>query len=215
MKQIAGSVVLLCLFFILNGCRQPATPDDSDITNERGLISAELFLKNGEETRFWRIREMDGRGTLLIQEGVLGGQTSSHEVFGEDSTHLRSQARELVSARLREGYKLYGPEAYSQLIVQIEAESWGDIGDLDKLVLVEELLNQYMTASGNGSCSGSDVDSRVSFFITAFNPEIAVGTILKMFREEGIEVIPVIALEKGNEIRILYPENFQGDVSLI
>jgi len=215
MKHFAGSLLLISLLWVFFGCRHSASPDDSDITNESGLIYAELFLKKGEDTHFWRIREMDGRGTLLVQEGILGGQTTSHEVFGEDSTHLRSQARELVAARLKEGYKLYGPEAYSLMIVQIEPETWGDIHDLDKLVIVEELLNQYMTASGNGSCSGSDVDSRVSFFITAFNPEIAVGTILKMFREEGFDVSPVIAVEKGNEIRILYPENFQGDVSLI
>ncbi len=216
MKRIAELFAVCCVVFFFAGCRQPSvTPDDVDVLNDVGLISVEMYHTGGNDIRFWRVREMPGRSTLVVQEGVLGVSTRSYELFEQTQEDLERVAKEQVAEKLNEGYKVYGPEAYSQLILQIELSEWGDPDDIEKLIMVEELLNEYMLNSGNGKCLGSDAGAKISFFITAFSAEIAVNTILEMFSKEGYHYNPVIILEKGSEVQVLHPENFQGDISLI
>lgn len=209
-------IFLLGLYVILvSSCREKPV-DEVTMFSEDGLIFTEMFLVGEDESRFWKIREMDGRGTLIIQEGVLGGKSSFYEIYEEDREALLQRARKLASEKFQLGYEVYGPEAYSTLVVQIDADQWNDIGDLDQLVLVEELLNDYMNRSGNGNCYSSDIDEHhIRFFVAAFDPDVAVGAILSMFSEENLSLDIIIFKEVGNEVKVLFPFGFQGDVSLI
>ncbi|MFO7723304.1 MAG: hypothetical protein R6V49_08795, partial [Bacteroidales bacterium] len=114
-----------------------------------------------------------------------------------------------------EGYKIFGPESYIQIIIQADTLYWGDTEDADKLAFVEDVISQALQITGNGKCTGSDIAHRVNVFAVVFDAEIAAQTILKTLRENNLDIPVVIAVEKGSDITVIYPKNFQGEFSLI
>lgn len=210
----AGIIIFLCAV-LLTGCRQKAPEQESNLINEEGMVSAEFFLVQDSVTYCWSIREIPGRSTLMIREGMLGTPLSSYEIYEPDRTLLLTKASELATLKNKEGYRSYSPEFYSHLIIQVDTAYWGDPEDIDRLVLVEDLINQVLVSTGNGKCTGSDLTGMVSFYAVVFDAEVARRSILKGFRENGIELPVVIAVEKGSDIRVIHPDNYQGDFSLI
>lgn len=212
--QRTGWAFLLILI-LLSGCTGKHKDDLTDITNEEGLISTELFLKQDTVIHFWKMREIPGRSTLVIQEGLLGMAASSFEILETDSAKRVKKALELFAGIREKGYKTYGPDAYSHIIIQADTLYWGAVSDLDKLALVEDMINSALTSGGNGKCTGSDIGSKVSFFAVVFDAPTATKTILKALIDNGIDLPVVIAIEKGNDVKVIWPENFQGEFSLI
>ncbi len=215
MKVLSRILVLVLALLFFQTCRQHDQQVTDEIIGENGLVYAELFKVQDSLTMFWRIREIPGRNTLSVQEGILGGKAGGFEIYKSSHVLLVQKARDLVSGMLKEDYVITGPDAFSQLIIQIDTSYWGDPEDIDRLVMTEDLLNKALISSGNGKCTGSDYNAKVSFYAVVFDADIATKTILAVFRETGIDLPVVIAVEKGNDIQVIWPENFQGAFSLI
>lgn len=215
MKMTRHFIVLIIVMSVWAGCNTGNGDMEQDITTEEGIINAEFFLQEDTVTMFWKIREIPGRSTLVIQQGVLGGTISSYELFGDDRTALTRTAVDLALDKSREGYRIYGPEAYSQIIIQIDTIYWGDVSDLNKLAFMEDVIGEGLSQSGNGKSAGSDISHKVSFYAVVFDVDIAVRTILKTLRDNNLGLPVVIAVEKAGDITVIYPENYHGDFSLI
>lgn len=215
MRIIRLVIVLVAIAGIWSGCSRGSKDIENDITTSEGLINAELFLQNDTVISFWKIREIPGRGTLSVQEGIMGGEVRGYEVYEEDRSALIKRAVDFTKEKIKEGYSIFGPESYSQMIIQVDTLYWGDVSDVNRLAFVEDLLSDALMQSGNGRCTGSDISHKVSFFAVVFDVDIATGTILKALRDNNIDFPVVIAVEKGNDITIVYPENYQGEFSLI
>lgn len=197
------------------GCRHSNGGIENDITTDEGNINAEFFLQGDTVTMFWKVREVPGRNTLVIQEGVLGGTISTYELYEQDRTVLKRKAVDLAAEKSREGYRIFGPEAYSQIIIQIDTLYWGDVTDLNKLAYVEDVISEGLSLSGNGKCTGSDISHKISLYAVVFDADIAVRTILKTLRDSNLDFPVVIAVENAGDITVVYPENYHGEFSLI
>jgi hypothetical protein len=208
-------MLLLMLMIIVTGCRDHNAELQKDIINDQGLIAVELFLEQDSVTLFWKIREVPGRSTLAVLEGRLGDEGKVHEVFEKSQESLMKKATELTAQKINEGYKIYGPESYLQIIVQVDTLYWGDTGDADKLAFMEDVISQALQMTGNGKCTGSDIAHRVNVFAAVFDAEVAVQTILKSLRDNNLDIPVVIAVEKGGDVTVIYPDKFQGEFSLI
>ncbi len=199
----------------LQGCRQGTEDQAKELLNEEGLISAEFFLQKDTTIYFWKIREVPGRGTIIINEGTVGSEIRGYEIFERDRKVLEKRAAELYAEKRAAGYRIYKPEDYSHIIIQLDSLWVDDQSEIDKYVVLEELINQNLLNTGNGRCTGSNFDTRISFYAVVVNPEKATQTILSMINDEILDISIVIAIEKGNDIKVIYPENFQGNFSLI
>lgn len=214
-KFIRSCIYGLCGIFLVTGCKSSDDEVLKKISAPDGSIAAEMFLKTDSATLFWKIREVQGRSTLLLQEGTLGEPGRDFELSAQDRQQLMKEAIRVTREVLDKGFRTFGPEAYSQIIVQTDTTYWGPVTDLDKLALTEDLFNHALTTSGNGKCTGSDIGSKVSFYAMVFDAEIAARTLLKALRDNGTDLPVVIAIEKGNDIRVIWPENYHGDFSLL
>lgn len=214
-KIIRGCIYGLCGIFLITGCKSSDDEILKKISAPDGSIAAEMFLKTESATLFWKIREMPGRSTLLLQEGTLGETGRDFEVGAKDRQQLEKEAIRIAREVIGKGYRTFGPEAYSQIIIQTDTAFWGPVADLDKLALMEDLFNRALTSTGNGKCTGSDIGSKVSIYAMVFDAEVAAQTLLKALRDNGTDLPVVIAIEKGNDIRVIWPENYHGDFSLL
>jgi hypothetical protein len=215
MRMLWKGVAFFAAFFMVWGCRNHDTQTAGEITGEDGLINAELYLKEDTAIRFWKIREIPGRGTLTIHEGTVGREGKSHEVFEKTHPLLVDRAIKLTSEIKKMGYRIYGPEEYSHIIIQIDTLNWGATNDPDKLAYMEDIINGALLASGNGKCTGSDIGAKVSLYAIVFDTKASVKTILDELQKQNLEMPVVIAIEKGSDVEVIWPANFQGEFSLI
>jgi hypothetical protein len=212
MKLVLPALIAVLL---LAGCRDRNAEIEPLILNEQGMIAVEMYLKQDTTIFYWKLREIPGRSTLMVLEGMLGTEGTVHEVFEKTHDALRKKAVELTAEMMDKGYKIYGSESYLQIIVQADTLYWGDTNDADKLAYMEDVISQALQITGNGKCTGSDIAHRVNVFAVVFDADIAAKTILKTLRDNNLDIPVVIAVEKGSDITVLYPENFQGEFSLI
>lgn len=210
------AVVAIIIVFVsgCEGCLQEEQLVIEDIKNEQGLVNTELFLYNDTVTYFWKVREVPGRQSLRVHEGVLGEPSSSYELYEDEKSKLENLALKLAREKYDEGYRIYDADDYNHIIIQIDAAHWGDINDIEQFFFVEEVINDALTSTGNGKCSGSDISNKISYFAVVFDSEIAVKTILDAFEKNDFTFPVVIAKEKVNDIKIIHPENFHGEFSL-
>jgi hypothetical protein len=208
-------ILSILIIVVVAGCRHKPADTLAEISDKSGKIVSEMYLKKDTLTFFWKIREIAGRGTIMVHEGILGEPGRKFEVSGKDHQELVQKITAMYKEMTDKGYRVFKPEAYAHLIIQTDTTSWGSLHDLDKLAMVEDLLNNALETTGNGSCTGSDIGSKVSFYSVVFDPGIAVQTMLKTLREGGMDFPVVIAIEKGNDIQVIWPENFRGEFSLL
>lgn len=214
-KFIRGCIFGLSGVFLITGCKSSDEDVLRKISASDGSIAAEMFLKTDSAIHFWKIREMPGRSTLLLQEGTLGEPGRDYEISAPDPKKLDKEAIRIAREVLDKGFRTFGPDSYSQIIIQTDTTYWGPVTDLDKLAMMEDLFNRALTTTGNGKCTGSDIGSKVSFYAMVFDAEVAARTLLKALRDNGTDLPVVIAVEKGTDIRVIWPENFHGDFSLL
>lgn len=228
MKSFRFAVIIVFLLAVIQGCRQGNVITSEELLNDKGLINAEFYLKKDTINYFWNIREIPGRGTLIIQEGIVGNDIRSYEIHEDSVTNLEKHAAKLHAEKRAEGYRIYKPEEYSHIIIQLESFTLdsdtmnlsepnqpNNTNDIDRFVLIEELINQSLVNTGNGRCTGSNYETGISYFAVVFDPEIAARTILRMITAKNLNIKVIIAVEKGSDIRVIYPEDFQGNFSLI
>jgi hypothetical protein len=215
MDYLKRGLLLMTLTILMFGCNRGAKDYSKEILNDQGIIEVEMYLKASDHVKFCEIREIPGRGTLLVREGLVGGVIEGYEVFEADRNLLLQKASELYHARRKVGYAIHGPESFHQMIVRTEPSWWGDSIDTEQVVLFEEILHQCLVSSGNGRLTGSDVDANVSFYAVVFDTNIAIESILQAIKDHQLNMPLIIAVEKGSDVQVVYPVNYQGDFSLI
>lgn len=215
MGQLNKTPLLIFLTIIALGCNRVSKDITPEILNDQGMVEVEMYLKGKDQTGFLQLRELAGRSTILVREGQVGGEIRSYELYEKDHAILLSKVAELYTAKKKEGFRIFGPESFHHLIIRTDLTWWGESVDPERLVFVEELIHECLVSSGNGRFTGSDADAHVSFFAVVFDKDAAIRSILKAFQEHDINLPVVIAIEKGSDIQVIHPENYQGDFSLI
>lgn len=173
-----------------------------------------LYRRDGGVIRYWEAWD-DGKRQVLIHEGTVGDQGSSHTQRiprGSKASDVIEQA----SRRPRsQGYEVIPDEAHAEMIVQFAVEGWGGPKDLDFRVTVEDLLNETLGWTGNGHCDGGDIGSgTINVFSFVVEPPAAVDAVRTAFAERNWLDRAVIAIRNDDHYDIVWPPGHAGPFRL-
>jgi hypothetical protein len=92
------------------------------------------------------------------------------------------------------------------------------VEELDKAHEIEHLFNECLGWTGNGFCDGNDIGSGcLTIFSIIVDPQSAGRTMIAELEKHGLLDGAVIAARYGSEeeYRIVHPQNFMGEFSLL
>jgi hypothetical protein len=168
-----------------------------------------LHKKIDNFLHYWEIWE--NNNTITIHWGKLGETGESKEIKVKFWQKINKITNQEIEKAENTGFKEIDLEEHHKLIVQFKSiDKWGDEKDLEKKQTIESLLNESLGWTGNGHCDGRDIGSgTINLFSFVVDPGIATNTILTDFKKRKIEDDFIIALQKDDEITVLYPENYK------
>lgn len=123
----------------------------------------------------------------------------------------RAIAREADAPR-RAGYSEIPLELHAQMIVQYRVGGHGRAGDLEKLTIVEGVLNECLGWTGNGHCDGHDIGSgSMNAFCLVLDPVKACEAAVSALRAAGVFEGAVVANVAGDGFQVLWLCDFKGE----
>ncbi len=160
---------------------------------------------------YWEI--WDNKNVITIHWGKLGETGDSKNINVKFYQNLNKIVKNEIAKTKSDGYYEIPQEKHFQLIVQFKiGENFGTEDDLDKQQKVENLLNEALGWTGNGYCDGGDIGSgTMNIFSFVIEPGSAQKTVIEKLTENKIFNDFIIAIRKDEDIKIVYPENYQGE----
>lgn len=211
LQIVAISLAVSIMFLSSCGDKKAKTTKEC-FTQEIENISKELILKNDTDLKYWTVQEIPGRSSLIIHEGEVGERAKAYEIFKENREEMIKEISAICSTKLSEGYREITVDDYSTLIIQIDTSRLHENFKEDSIVYFQESFNLILQESGNGMCSSYDLNQHsLNFFGSVISAEKAAFALTSLFHEYGIKIDPIIAIEKGGEVSVLYPKDFEGD----
>ncbi len=175
-----------------------------------------LYKRTERQTLYWEAWDAGNRA-VTIHWGTLGETGRNKNVRipkGESAdTVIAGQSEEQRSS----GYEEIDVEDHLQIIVQFKTgDVWGDTGDLDKRHSVEDILNECLGWTGNGHCDGGDIGSgTVNAFSFVVDPYLARDAIVAALTRNELIDGAIIAIDSEDDYDVLWPEDFQGEFSIL
>jgi hypothetical protein len=172
-----------------------------------------LYKRGRSGVRYW---EAWGDGpVVIIHTGKLGQTGTVRKLTREKGQTTTKAIAAAAAAPLARGYAEIPLDEHRQIVVQYRCAGWGSVEDLDKRHQVEELFNECLGWTGNGHCDGGDIGSgSMNVYSYAVDAQLAVKTILATLRKHRLLKGAVVAVEEGDDYRVVYPANFQGEFSI-
>jgi hypothetical protein len=175
-----------------------------------------LYKRTAKECLYWEAWDA-GRRLVTIHWGTLGktGRNKSIRIpKGESAkTVIRRESEEPRA----NGYNEIDLEDHAQIVVQYKTkDAWGDTSDLDKRYQVEGILNECLGWTGNGHCDGGDIGSgEINAFSFVVDPALAKVAIVKELKKNKLLDGAIIAVRKDEDYEVLWPEDFDGEFSIL
>ena len=102
------------------------------------------------------------------------------------------------------------------LIIQYKVDANGTTDDFDKRVEVEDLMEECLDGTGLGNCDGGDLGSgTMNVFCFVADPDRAQKVIVDKLRANSLLDGAVIAQRIGEDYKVLWPHDFQGEFSVL
>lgn len=160
-----------------------------------------------DEVLYWEVWQ-DGK-TLIIHYGTIGDTGETEEMKLSLFQEAETLMDELAEEKANEGYDYLDEDKLFQLVVQYSYEEDEMKTTLEKRHNVEDLMNECLGWTGNGSCDGGDIGSRTAnIFNYVVDVEKATQTIIEELRDNNLlEKVKIAYLNpKDDEYITLYPE---------
>ena len=162
---------------------------------------------------YWEVWQ-DGR-TLVIHYGTVGETGESEEKKLSLFQRAQRLMDELAEEKANEGYDYLDEDELFELVVQYSYEDNQMEATLEKRHHVEDLMNECLGWTGNGSCDGGDIGSGTANIVNyVVDVEKATQTIIEELKNnnllDGVK-ISYINPEVGEYIA-LYPEGADFDL---
>ncbi len=167
-----------------------------------------------DDVLYWEVWQ-DGK-TLIIHYGHVGDTGETEEKKLSLFQKGEKLMDELAEEKANEGYEYLDEDELSELVVQYSYEENQMEATLEKRHHVEDLLNECLGWTGNGSCDGGDIGSgTANIFNYVVDVEKATRTILEELENNNLlEGVKIAYLNPEDEEYIaLYPEG--ADFSLM
>jgi hypothetical protein len=179
-----------------------------------------LYRREDEAVHYWQIYGVPDPIGLVISRGQLGAVGEHQEIKDKSPEETKRTYNLLIKQKKAEGYFEF--DNASKMILQFNTgDAWGGVDDLAFRNEMWDYLDKYLFWTGNGAITGGDIGSgTANLFFHAISPTLAVSTITSALHEKQINRPYVIAVEDDepsdgiapNGVRVLYPENYEGNL---
>ncbi|OCA86071.1 hypothetical protein A8F94_14620 [Bacillus sp. FJAT-27225] len=166
-----------------------------------------------DEVLYWEVWQ-DGK-TLVIHYGTVGDTGETKEQKLSLFQKAEKLMDELAEEKADEGYDYLDEDELFELVVQYSYEEGQMEATLEKRHHVEDLMNECLGWTGNGSCDGGDIGSgTVNIVNYVVNIERATQTIIEELKNNNLlEGLKIAYLNPEDEEYIaLYPEGADFDL---
>ncbi|QBP42060.1 hypothetical protein [Paenisporosarcina antarctica] len=172
-----------------------------------------LIKKVDNELVYWKAWK-DGK-TVIVHFGVVGDIGGTEEVKLKLFEKAKKVIGILAEEKLDEGYEHLDEEELIELVVQYRYEENQMDEAHERRQLVEELMNDCLGRTGNGSSDGGDIGSGSN---NVFNYVIDVQRALKTTLEELsnnqlLDHVKIAFLDEDEEYVSLYPKDTNFDIT--
>jgi hypothetical protein len=101
-------------------------------------------------------------------------------------------------------------------IIQYKVDENGTTDDFDKRVEVEDLMEGCLDRTNLGNCDGGDLGSgTMNVFCFVVDPDKAQKVIVDNLRAHSLLDGAVIAQRIGEDYKVIWPPDFQGEFSVL
>jgi hypothetical protein len=173
-----------------------------------------LYKRSRSGIRYWEA--WNYMGMVVVHEGRLGDRGKKRFLIPDDDQTPEQSIQEAARKPRSKGYAEIATVDQYQIVVQYRLKTWGSAEDLDKSHKIESLFNECLGWTGNGRCDGNDIGSgTLNIFSIVVDPELAAAELVKELRKNRLLRGAVVAVQEGEEYRVVYPARFKGKFSLI
>lgn len=164
------------------------------------------------ELMYWEVWK-DGK-TLTVHYGVVGDTGETEEVKLKLFEKTAKVMEKLAEEKLNEGYEILDEEELIEFVVQYLYEDSQMEEALEKRHIIEDLMNECLGWTGNGSCDGGDIGSgSANVFNYVIDVENALKTTIQELSNNNlIDNVKIAFLNEDEEYVSLYPEGADFDI---
>lgn len=166
-----------------------------------------------EKAFYWEVWQ-DGK-LLVIHYGIVGDTGETEEKKLSLFQRAEKLMDELAEVKANDGYEYIDEDELFELVVQYSYEEDEMDAILEKRHNVEDLLNECLGWTGNGSCDGGDIGGgTANIFNFVVDVEKATKTIVEELQNNNLLVGVKIAYlnPEDEEYIALYPEGSKFDL---
>jgi predicted DNA-binding WGR domain protein len=163
---------------------------------------------------YWEVWKDDK--TLVVHFGIVGDTGETEEVKLKMFDKAEKVMEKLAQEKLNEGFEYLDEDELTELVVQYRYKEDEIEEALEKRHAVEDIMNECLGWTGNGSCDGGDIGSGTA---NIFNYVIDVNKALKTVIEELsnnnlLDNVKIAYLDEDEdeEYVSLYPEGVGFDI---
>ncbi|WP_045516880.1 hypothetical protein [Neobacillus niacini] len=166
-----------------------------------------------EKVFYWEVWQ-DGK-SLIIHYGIVGDTGETEEKKLSLFQRAEKLMDELAEVKANDGYEYIDEDELFELVVQYSYKEDEMDAILEKRHNVEDLLNECLGWTGNGSCDGGDIGGgTANIFNFVVDVEKATKTIVEELQNNNLLVEVKIAYlnPEEEEYIALYPEGSKFDL---
>lgn len=181
-------------------------------SNLGGFSLIKLIKQQNNQLLYWEVWK-DGR-TLIVHYGTVGDTGETEEIKLSLFQRAEKEMEKLAEEQLLNGYEELDEDELVEFVIQYSYKEDELEEALKKRHFVEELMNESLGWTGNGSCDGGDIGSgTINIFSFVVDVEKALHSTLQELTNHSLLDYVRIAYEndEGDYIGI-YPENKEFDL---
>lgn len=167
----------------------------------------QLTKRNGSDT-FYKTIYTEGR-VIVQHQGIVGAwvkEEDVNEIRVSRFKRLGRQILQLVEELERQGYRELQETDYTELVVQFRYDAGQEEEALERRHMMEEMIDEGLLHTGNGSCEGGDIGSgTMNIYYHVVDVEAAVALIFEGMKEHDVRGVPKIAVQSAESYTVLYP----------
>lgn len=172
-----------------------------------------MVKQSDAEVSYWEVWQ-DGK-MLIIHYGAIGNTGETEEKKLSLSQKAEKVMNELAEEKADQGYDYLDEDELFELVIQYSYEEDQMKETLKKRHQVEDLMNECLGWTGNGSCDGGDIGSGTANILNyVIDVEKATKTIIEELKDNNLlEGVKIAYLNPEDEEYIaLYPEGDSLDL---
>jgi hypothetical protein len=173
-----------------------------------------LYKRVRTGIRYWEAWTFGAE--VVVHEGRLGDRGKRKFLTPKAGQTPTRCLREAARKPRADGYRTIPRARHVQIVVQFRTGPEDKLlEDLDKGHRIEDLFNECLGWTGNGRCTGNDIGGgTLNIFSVVVDPDLGATTLVEELRTNRLLKGAVVAVEEGEDYRVVYPTRFKGEFSL-